>query len=42
MSMRVALFSWESLSSIAVGRRVVHISELAAALERCRHDRTFT
>ena len=36
--MRVALFSWETLHSIAVGGVGVHVTELAAALERRGHD----
>ncbi len=36
--MRVALFAWESLHSIAVGGVAVHVSELAAALARRGHD----
>jgi glycosyltransferase involved in cell wall biosynthesis len=32
--MRIALFSWESLHSIPVGGLSVHVTELAAALER--------
>ncbi|HXG11564.1 MAG TPA: glycosyltransferase family 4 protein [Gemmataceae bacterium] len=32
--MRIALFSWETLHSIAVGGVSVHVTELAAALER--------
>ncbi|MCH7814213.1 MAG: glycosyltransferase family 4 protein [Planctomycetes bacterium] len=36
--MRIALFSWESLHSIAVGGIAVHVTELAAALERRGHE----
>ncbi|MFN4260071.1 MAG: glycosyltransferase family 4 protein [Gemmataceae bacterium] len=36
--MRIALFSWESLHSIPVGGVGVHVTELAAALERRGHD----
>lgn len=36
--MRIALFSWESLHSIPVGGVGVHVTELAAALERRRHE----
>src|SRR4051794_22178750 len=36
--MRIALFSWETLHSIAVGGVGVHVSELAAALERRKHE----
>jgi glycosyltransferase involved in cell wall biosynthesis len=36
--MRVALFSWESLHSISIGGLGVHVTELAAGLERRNHD----
>ena len=36
--MRVALLSWESLHSIPVGGVAVHVTELAAALERKGHE----
>ncbi|MFH0939760.1 MAG: glycosyltransferase family 4 protein [Planctomycetota bacterium] len=36
--MRIALFTWESLCSIAVGGVGVHVTELAAALERRKHE----
>jgi glycosyltransferase involved in cell wall biosynthesis len=36
--MRVALSSWESLHSIKVGGVAVHVSELAAALQRRGHE----
>jgi glycosyltransferase involved in cell wall biosynthesis len=36
--MRVALLSWESLHSIAVGGVAVHVTELAAALQRRGHE----
>ncbi|MEI6233730.1 MAG: glycosyltransferase family 4 protein [Planctomycetota bacterium] len=36
--MRIALFSWETLHSIAVGGVGVHVSELGAALARRKHD----
>src|SRR5882672_10586924 len=36
--MRIALFSWETLHSIAVGGVSVHASELGAALARRKHD----
>ncbi len=36
--MRVALFSWETLHSISVGGVGVHVTELAAALQRRGHD----
>jgi glycosyltransferase involved in cell wall biosynthesis len=36
--MRVALFSWESLHSINIGGLGVHVTELAAGLERRGHD----
>ncbi|MEM7821399.1 MAG: glycosyltransferase family 4 protein [Candidatus Aenigmatarchaeota archaeon] len=32
--MRIAIFSWESLHSISVGGLALHVTELAAALER--------
>jgi glycosyltransferase involved in cell wall biosynthesis len=35
---RIALFSWEALHSIAVGGVGVHVTELAAALERRGHN----
>lgn len=38
MNVRVALFSWETLHSIAVGGVSVHVTELAAALERRDHE----
>ncbi|MFO0927884.1 MAG: glycosyltransferase family 4 protein [Gemmataceae bacterium] len=36
--MKVALFSWETLQSISVGGVAVHVTELAAALERRGHE----
>lgn len=36
--MRIAVLSWESLHSIAVGGVGVHVTELAAALERKGHE----
>ncbi|MBN1655615.1 MAG: glycosyltransferase family 4 protein [Deltaproteobacteria bacterium] len=36
--MRIAFFAWESLHSIPVGGVAVHVTELAAALERRRHE----
>ena len=36
--MRIALFSWETLHSIAVGGVGVHVSELGAALAKRGHD----
>lgn len=36
--MRIAMFTWESLHSISVGGVSVHVSELAAALERKGHE----
>jgi len=36
--MRVAIFSWESLHSINFGGLGVHVTELAAGLERRGHD----
>jgi glycosyltransferase involved in cell wall biosynthesis len=36
--MRVAMLTWESLHSIAIGGLGVHVTELAAALERRGHE----
>lgn len=36
--MRIALLSWEALHSVAVGGVAVHVTELAAALERKGHE----
>jgi len=36
--MRIALFSWESLHSIAVGGVAAHVTELAAALQRIGNE----
>jgi glycosyltransferase involved in cell wall biosynthesis len=36
--MRIALFSWEALHSIAVGGVGVHVTELAAAMQRRGHE----
>jgi glycosyltransferase involved in cell wall biosynthesis len=36
--MRIAMLSWESLHSIAVGGVAAHVTELAAALARRGHD----
>jgi len=36
--MRIALFSWETLHSIAVGGVGVHVTELAAGLQRRKHE----
>jgi glycosyltransferase involved in cell wall biosynthesis len=36
--MRIALLSWEALHSISVGGVAVHVTELAAALERVGHE----
>lgn len=36
--MRIALFSWESIYSIAVGGVAAHVSDLAGALERHGHE----
>ena len=36
--MRIALFAWETLHSIAVGGVAVHVTELAAGLERRGHE----
>ena len=36
--MRIAMFSWETLHSISVGGVAVHVTELAAALQRLGHE----
>ena len=36
--MRIALFAWESLHSIAVGGVAAHVTELAAAFQRRGHE----
>lgn len=36
--MRIAMLSWETLHSIALGGVAVHVTELAAALERKGHE----
>jgi glycosyltransferase involved in cell wall biosynthesis len=36
--MRIGLFAWESLHSIAVGGVAVHVTELAAGLQRRGHE----
>lgn len=36
--MRVALFAWETLHSVPVGGVAVHVTELAAALQRRGHE----
>jgi glycosyltransferase involved in cell wall biosynthesis len=36
--MRIAILSWESLHSVAVGGVAVHVTELAAALQRRGHE----
>ncbi len=36
--MRIAMFTWESLHSVSVGGVGVHVTELAAALERKGHE----
>ena len=36
--MRIAFLSWESLHSISIGGVAVHVTELAAALERRGHE----
>lgn len=36
--MKIAMFAWESLHSFAIGGIAVHVSELAAALERRGHE----
>ena len=38
LNMRIAMFSWESLHSIAVGGVAPHVTELAAALQRRNHE----
>jgi glycosyltransferase involved in cell wall biosynthesis len=38
MSLRIALFSWESRYSIACGGLAEHVSELASALQRRGHE----
>jgi glycosyltransferase involved in cell wall biosynthesis len=38
MIMRIAMFSWESLHSIAVGGIAPHVTELAAALQRAGNE----
>ncbi len=36
--MRIAFYSWESLHTVAVGGVAVHVTELAAALDRRGHE----
>jgi glycosyltransferase involved in cell wall biosynthesis len=36
--MNIAMYAWESLHSVAVGGVAVHVTELAAALERRGHE----
>src|SRR5512135_774597 len=36
--MKIAMFSWETLHSHAVGGIAAHVTELAAALERRGHE----
>jgi glycosyltransferase involved in cell wall biosynthesis len=36
--MRIAFFAWESLHTVAVGGVAVHVTELAAALQRHGHE----
>ncbi len=36
--MRIAMFSWETLHSLAIGGVACHVTELAAALERCGQE----
>lgn len=36
--MKIAMFSWETLHSVAVGGVAAHVSELSAALERRGHE----
>lgn len=38
MAMKIAMFSWESLHSIPCGGISVHVTELAAALQRRGHE----
>jgi glycosyltransferase involved in cell wall biosynthesis len=38
MTLRIAMFSWESMHSIAIGGLAPHASELAAALHRRGHE----
>jgi len=38
MAMRIALVSWESMHSIAVGGLAAHVTELGAGLQRRGHD----
>lgn len=38
MPMRIAMFTWESLHSIAIGGVAAHVTELAAALQRRGHE----
>ncbi|MEM0243082.1 MAG: glycosyltransferase family 4 protein [Candidatus Aenigmatarchaeota archaeon] len=38
MKLRIAFFSWESLHSLRVGGLAVHVTELAAALERLGNE----
>ena len=37
-SMRIAIFSWESIHSVHVGGIGFHVTELACALERKGHE----
>jgi glycosyltransferase involved in cell wall biosynthesis len=36
--MRLAMFSWETLHSFALGGVAVHVTELAAGLQRRGHE----
>ena len=36
--MRIAMLTWESLHSVSAGGVAVHVTELAAALERLKHE----
>lgn len=36
--MRIAIFSWETLHSVAIGGVAAHVTELAAALQRKGHE----
>lgn len=36
--MKIAMYAWESLHSVAIGGVAVHVTELAAALHRRGHE----
>jgi len=40
--MRIAMFCWETLHSVAVGGVAAHVTEFAAALQRKGHDVHFS